>query len=92
MFVKLAWVAINVNYRVMWYMIINCTGFMDVNMNRMFSVSSNVSLDPGLVCDENFKNHGYFEGRDRGGIRALFEDYWNIWYVDVQNILRSNEL
>ena len=64
---------------------------MDVNMNRMFSVSSNVSLDPGLVCDENFKNHGYFEGRDRGGIRALFEDYWNIWYVDVQNILRSNE-
>ena len=45
-------------------MIMNCTGFMDVNMNRMFSVSSNVSLDPGLVCDENFKNHGYFEGRD----------------------------
>ena len=39
---------------------------MDVNMNKMFSVSSNVSLDPGLVCDENFKNHGYFEGRDMG--------------------------
>ena len=46
-------------------MIINCTGFMDVNMNRMFSVSSNVSLDPGLVYGEDFKNHGYFEGRDR---------------------------
>ena len=45
-------------------MILKCTGFMDVNMNRMFSVSSNVSLDPGLVCDENFKNHGYLEGRD----------------------------
>ena len=42
---------------------------MDVNMNRMFSVSSNVSLDPGLVCDENFKNHGYFEGRDSGTTR-----------------------
>ena len=56
-------------------MILKCTGFMDVNLIECFSVSSNVSLDPGLVCDENFKNYGYFEGRDRGGIRALFEDY-----------------
>ena len=57
-------------------MIINCTGFMDVNMNRMFLVSSNVSLDPGLVCDEKFKNHGYIlRGRDRGGIRAWFVDH-----------------
>ena len=56
-------------------MIKNCTGFIDVNLIECFSVSLNVSLDLGLVCDENFKNHGYFEGRDRGGIRAWFEDY-----------------
>ena len=56
MFVKLAWVAINVNYRVMWYMIINCTGFIYVNFIECFSVSSNVSLDLGLVCDKNFNN------------------------------------
>ena len=57
-------------------MILKCTGFMDVNLIECFSVSSNVSLDPGLVCDEKFKNHGYIlRGRDRGGIRAWFEDY-----------------
>ena len=35
-------------------MIINCTGFIDVNLIECFSVSSNVCLDPGLVCVENF--------------------------------------
>ena len=56
-------------------MIINCTGFIDVNLIECFSVSSNVSLDPGLVCVENFNIKDIFEGRDRGGIRAWFEDY-----------------
>ena len=50
--VKLVWVAINVNYRVMWYMIIKCIGFIYVNLIECFLVSSNVSLDLGLVCDE----------------------------------------
>ena len=35
-------------------MIINCTCFIDVNLIECFSVSSNVSLDPGLVFDEKF--------------------------------------
>ena len=50
-------------------MIINCTGFIDVNLIEYFSVSSNVSLDPGLVCVENFNIMDKFlRGRDRGGI------------------------
>ena len=57
-------------------MIINCTGFMDVNMNRMFSVSSNVSLDTGLACDDDFKNHGYFEGRD-----SFTQGKWCLFYA-----------
>ena len=66
LFVKLAWVALNVNYRVMGYMIINCTGFIDVYLIECFSVSSNVCLDPRWSCDENFNIMDiFFEGRDR---------------------------
>ena len=49
-------------------MIINCIGFIDVNLIECFSVSSNVCLDPGWICVENFNMMDNFEGRDRGGI------------------------
>ena len=35
-----------------------------MNLIECFSVSSNVSLDPRLVCDENFNIIDIFEGRD----------------------------